>query len=263
MPHPASHATQCPAPRRPAGAVGGRGAVILPAGGRFSATTFWRDAVDFGATFYTAVPTMHQARHAQPAGLAPRCPARRAALCQRDAAQTCAAGSVGVKVSMHCRVCAPQLHTRRLKACSAWATHADPAVARRQGLPGGRAAAAALHPLLLVIAGARHAAQAGGRLQGAGAGGALRPASLMPAWPAAPSMPACRSAARLWLTRVARVSSLHARHGLSAALAAERGCESRCPHVCASQLHMPAQTSVVGRLMEEGLCGRAGSVCPL
>lgn len=35
-------------------------AVILPAGGRFSAGTFWRDAVDFGATFYTAVPTMHQ-----------------------------------------------------------------------------------------------------------------------------------------------------------------------------------------------------------
>ena len=35
-------------------------AVILPAGGRFSASTFWRDAVEFGATFYTAVPTMHQ-----------------------------------------------------------------------------------------------------------------------------------------------------------------------------------------------------------
>ena len=37
-------------------------AIILPAGGRFSATMFWRDAVEFGATFYTAVPTMHQAR---------------------------------------------------------------------------------------------------------------------------------------------------------------------------------------------------------
>lgn len=35
-------------------------AVILPAGGRFSASTFWRDAVEYGATFYTAVPTMHQ-----------------------------------------------------------------------------------------------------------------------------------------------------------------------------------------------------------
>ena len=35
-------------------------AIILPAGGRFSAGTFWRDAVEFGATFYTAVPTMHQ-----------------------------------------------------------------------------------------------------------------------------------------------------------------------------------------------------------
>ena len=37
-------------------------AVILPAGGRFSAKTFWRDAGDYGATFYTAVPTMHQVR---------------------------------------------------------------------------------------------------------------------------------------------------------------------------------------------------------
>ncbi len=35
-------------------------AIILPAGGRFSAGTFWRDAIEFGATFYTAVPTMHQ-----------------------------------------------------------------------------------------------------------------------------------------------------------------------------------------------------------
>ncbi|BDA45528.1 probable 2-hydroxyacyl-CoA lyase at C-terminar half [Coccomyxa sp. Obi] len=35
-------------------------AVILPAGGKFSAGTFWNDAVEFGATFYTAVPTMHQ-----------------------------------------------------------------------------------------------------------------------------------------------------------------------------------------------------------
>ncbi|KAK9828489.1 hypothetical protein WJX72_000277 [[Myrmecia] bisecta] len=35
-------------------------AVILPAEGRFAATTFWRDAVDYKATFYTAVPTMHQ-----------------------------------------------------------------------------------------------------------------------------------------------------------------------------------------------------------
>ncbi|EIE20280.1 acetyl-CoA synthetase-like protein [Coccomyxa subellipsoidea C-169] len=35
-------------------------AIILPVGGRFSAGTFWRDAIEFGATFYTAVPTMHQ-----------------------------------------------------------------------------------------------------------------------------------------------------------------------------------------------------------
>ena len=35
--------------------------VILPAAGRFSAQTFWADAVKYQATFYTAVPTMHQA----------------------------------------------------------------------------------------------------------------------------------------------------------------------------------------------------------
>lgn len=35
-------------------------AVILPAAGRFAASTFWQDAVEHGATFYTAVPTMHQ-----------------------------------------------------------------------------------------------------------------------------------------------------------------------------------------------------------
>ena len=35
-------------------------AVIIPAGGKFSAGSFWKDAVKFGATFYTAVPTMHQ-----------------------------------------------------------------------------------------------------------------------------------------------------------------------------------------------------------
>eukprot|EP00884_Botryococcus_braunii_P001865 jgi/Botrbrau1/1167/Bobra.0162s0055.1 len=34
--------------------------VIIPEEGRFSASTFWRDAVAFQATFYTAVPTMHQ-----------------------------------------------------------------------------------------------------------------------------------------------------------------------------------------------------------
>ena len=35
-------------------------AVIIPAGGRFSAKTFWKDACQYKATFYTAVPTMHQ-----------------------------------------------------------------------------------------------------------------------------------------------------------------------------------------------------------
>lgn len=28
-------------------------AIILPAAGRFAAGTFWKDAVEYGATFYT------------------------------------------------------------------------------------------------------------------------------------------------------------------------------------------------------------------
>ena len=42
------------------GPLAARAAVILPAAGGFSARTFWQDAVQQGATFYTAVPTMHQ-----------------------------------------------------------------------------------------------------------------------------------------------------------------------------------------------------------
>jgi acyl-CoA synthetase (AMP-forming)/AMP-acid ligase II len=34
--------------------------IILPAAGRFAASSFWEDAVRYGMTFYTAVPTMHQ-----------------------------------------------------------------------------------------------------------------------------------------------------------------------------------------------------------
>ncbi|OBK46642.1 FadD7 family fatty acid--CoA ligase [Mycobacterium kubicae] len=36
------------------------GTVLLPAGGRFSAHTFWDDIAAAGATWYTAVPTIHQ-----------------------------------------------------------------------------------------------------------------------------------------------------------------------------------------------------------
>ncbi|KAG5228364.1 oxalate--CoA ligase [Salix suchowensis] len=35
-------------------------AVTLPATGRFSASTFWKDMVSYNATWYTAVPTVHQ-----------------------------------------------------------------------------------------------------------------------------------------------------------------------------------------------------------
>lgn len=35
-------------------------AVTLPAGGRFSASTFWSDMIAYNATWYTAVPTIHQ-----------------------------------------------------------------------------------------------------------------------------------------------------------------------------------------------------------
>lgn len=49
------------------------GSVLLPAGGRFSAHTFWDDVEAVRATWYTAVPTIHQillerARTEQPAG---------------------------------------------------------------------------------------------------------------------------------------------------------------------------------------------------
>lgn len=36
------------------------GAVTLPASGRFSASTFWNDMINSNATWYTAVPTIHQ-----------------------------------------------------------------------------------------------------------------------------------------------------------------------------------------------------------
>ncbi|XP_021895309.1 oxalate--CoA ligase-like [Carica papaya] len=36
------------------------GAVALPAAGRFSASTFWADMIAYKATWYTAVPTIHQ-----------------------------------------------------------------------------------------------------------------------------------------------------------------------------------------------------------
>lgn len=35
-------------------------AVALPAAGRFSASTFWADMISYNATWYTAVPTIHQ-----------------------------------------------------------------------------------------------------------------------------------------------------------------------------------------------------------
>lgn len=35
-------------------------AVTLPAAGRFSASTFWPDMINYNATWYTAVPTIHQ-----------------------------------------------------------------------------------------------------------------------------------------------------------------------------------------------------------
>ncbi|KAI4351735.1 hypothetical protein L6164_006060 [Bauhinia variegata] len=40
--------------------LGAGAAVALPAAGRFSASTFWSDMLQFTATWYTAVPTIHQ-----------------------------------------------------------------------------------------------------------------------------------------------------------------------------------------------------------
>jgi acyl-CoA synthetase (AMP-forming)/AMP-acid ligase II len=40
--------------------LGAGGAVALPSAGRFSASTFWKDMIQYNATWYTAVPTIHQ-----------------------------------------------------------------------------------------------------------------------------------------------------------------------------------------------------------
>ncbi|GAB4858267.1 Probable CoA ligase ccl9 [Ancistrocladus abbreviatus] len=40
--------------------LGAGGAVTLPAAGRYSASTFWSDMKEYNATWYTAVPTIHQ-----------------------------------------------------------------------------------------------------------------------------------------------------------------------------------------------------------
>ncbi|WJX66555.1 Ribonuclease ageritin [Trifolium repens] len=40
--------------------LGAGGAVALPSAGRFSASTFWKDMIQHNATWYTAVPTIHQ-----------------------------------------------------------------------------------------------------------------------------------------------------------------------------------------------------------
>ncbi|KAF5191046.1 Acetyl-coenzyme a synthetase [Thalictrum thalictroides] len=42
------------------GSLGAGAAATLPAAGRFSATTFWSDMIKYNATWYTAVPTIHQ-----------------------------------------------------------------------------------------------------------------------------------------------------------------------------------------------------------
>jgi acyl-CoA synthetase (AMP-forming)/AMP-acid ligase II len=68
--HPNRHSNPCSPPhdfavpcRTPAGLLAplaAGGAVVLPAAGRFTAHSFWRDACEHGATYYTAVPTIHQ-----------------------------------------------------------------------------------------------------------------------------------------------------------------------------------------------------------
>ena len=40
--------------------LGAGAAVALPAAGRFSASAFWKDMIKYSATWYTAVPTIHQ-----------------------------------------------------------------------------------------------------------------------------------------------------------------------------------------------------------
>jgi acyl-CoA synthetase (AMP-forming)/AMP-acid ligase II len=52
------------------------GSAYLPRGGRFHATTFWEDMITAGATWYTAVPTIHQILLARAAGEYPKQPPR-------------------------------------------------------------------------------------------------------------------------------------------------------------------------------------------
>ncbi|XP_004514748.1 oxalate--CoA ligase-like [Cicer arietinum] len=40
--------------------LGAGASVALPSAGRFSASTFWKDMIQYNATWYTAVPTIHQ-----------------------------------------------------------------------------------------------------------------------------------------------------------------------------------------------------------
>ena len=80
------------------------GTVIIPAGGKFSAGTFWRDATEHGATYYTAVPTMHQVSgglcQVEPCTLIGPGNGLHSMLCTRDAAAETAG-------DLHA-MCAPQ-----------------------------------------------------------------------------------------------------------------------------------------------------------
>lgn len=114
-------------------------AVILPAAGRFSAGTFWGDAVQHGATYYTGAGRGRAGRgQAVPVAsfsLHPWRAFQRVAACP----STPPASRLMPAPSTLC----PPPHI----PCCSRAHHApDPAVPRGAGLPRRRAAAPALHP---------------------------------------------------------------------------------------------------------------------
>ena len=149
-------------------------AVIMPASGRFSAGTFWQDAVQHGATFYTGQsPGWQVGVAARARGLPPaRSAAARTPLslpCCLPPAPPKAPSALPPRRLAHASHNLPALLLPPSRPHHA----PNPAVPLRPRLPLCRAAAAARHPLVLVRPGARHPGAAGKGFQSARAGGAL------------------------------------------------------------------------------------------
>ena len=169
-----------------------RSAVIIPAGGRFSAKTFWKDACHYRATFYTAVPTMHQVsatpgiRHRLFGELLFACTSKftigeavalyslcvltgRPVLSSTDNSMSAAA--LGLPHTSLREPWCIQLVSPCLPLLRTWNCAADSAPEGGGGLPQGQPSPAEVHPQLLLLPGRAYSAQARGRLQGPCLGG--------------------------------------------------------------------------------------------